>query len=331
MISIKLEDKPEPQWNARLLNSKLGTMFQTSEYAKFVASRYSAKPKFLSFLKGEELVGQLLIFESYKGRKRLSRYLGRGFLFQSFSKINSVLPKFYFWAHGPIIFTEKYTNEIFESLGNLLKSWKANFKGAQYPLVSCSAFSDKFNFKREKTATFIIDLTQEKGVIFKKTDKHSVQKNIKRSIERGVKISSIQSEDDLTIYYKLQKQFRKENKNIPYEKDDIFEAFRYMSPAGYNGFIAWFEDKPIGAISFSSFNGYINELGIARTKLDYEKKLYSLDLLRWKIIEWGIENGCQYYDMSGVKPQNRDQKEEGIFRNKRKWGGAQYNYWVFYS
>ena len=49
--------------------------------------------------------------------------------------------------------------------------------------------------------------------------------------------------------------------------------------------------------------------------------VYSLELLRWKIKEWGIENKCKYYDLSGVEINNNDPKKLGIYRNKKKWGG----------
>ena len=66
---------------------------------------------------------------------------------------------------------------------------------------------------------------------------------------------------------------------------------------------------------------YEFEFKVAGEKLDLEEKLYSQDLLRWKIIEWAKQNNCRYYDLSGVQISNRTPKEDGIFRNKEKWGG----------
>jgi len=79
--------------------------------------------------------------------------------------------------------------------------------------------------------------------------------------------------------------------------------------------------------------GYLvaNELCNANIESDLimEKKLYSLDLLRWEIIEWGIKNNKNYYDLSGVEIKNRSAKEDGIFRKKRKWGGSLIEYSSF--
>ena len=68
---------------------------------------------------------------------------------------------------------------------------------------------------------------------------------------------------------------------------------------------------------------YINI--IARTTIDTEEKLYSQDLMKWKIIEWGIENKQKYFDLTGFNPNPISEKEKGILRYKKKWGGKKYN------
>jgi hypothetical protein len=330
MISLTMDDIADPLWNKRLLSSQLGTIYQTKEYAKYLELRLKIKPIFLKFINEKgSIIGQLLLFQSFKGKAKIENSFGRGILSNNISKIAKFLPKHIRWSHGPIIFEKSYENEITERFGNWLKSIKGSFQGYSHPLDSQFDFPSQFNFNNEKTTTFIIDLKEDLESIFKTTDKNSVQKNIKRSEERGVSVTSIKSKQDLLTYYKMQKSYREENKLISYQFDDILKGFNLLSPLGYGGFIAWMDGIPVGSISFSTFNGYINESGIARTKLDATKKLYSQDLLRWKIIEWGKENNCNYYDLSGVKPDSKDPKDEGIYRNKKKWGGKQYDYWFF--
>ena len=221
-----------------------------------------------------------------------------------------------------------YRDEIAKSFGTWLKSI-GHFHGSLHPLDSKFDFSAQLNFNKKMNSTFIIDLREDIETIFKKTNKNSVQKNIRRSEERGVTVTSITSKNDLIEYYNLQKTYREANDLHPYQLDDILEGFNLLGSLGYHGFIARLDDVPIGAISFSSFNGYINESVIAITEIDYEKKLYSQDLLRLKIIEWGKEYDCKYYDLSGVKLENQTPKEQGIFRNKKKWGGALFSYSSF--
>jgi len=328
MISIDVVEKPDPQWNERLKNSPDGTIYQTKEYGSYLQSRLKAKPIYLKFYEKDEIVSQLLIFQTHKGSKKISKWFGRGHIY-SFALRTSLLPKYIYWTFGPVIFNKHYQKEILETLGNFLAKQKVKFSGSSHPLQSEYIFPSKFNFIKEQQSTFIIDLKEGLEKILKKTHKNSVQKNIKRSEERGVTITEINSKQDIMVYYQLQKDFRIQNKMTPYLKNDITEGFSLLQPLGYVGFLAWHQKNPIGAISFSFFNGYIHESGIARSRIDTEKNLYSQDLLRWKIIEWGVKNNCRYYDLSGVKYNNRSMKEEGIFRNKKKWGGVQYNYWMF--
>jgi len=330
MTEITFSYHPDSDWNKRLENSPLGTIYQTKEYASYIQSRLKAKPLFITFnSKNGDIIAHLLAFQTFRGKGRIAKSFGRGFLYSSISKIQSILPKDLFWTYGPVVIDNNYKTEIYESIAYFLNSWKGRLRGTLHPLEPFFQLSYPCNFKQEKTGTFIIDLTQDIEAIFKKTDNHSVQKNIKRSSERGVTVTRIESEDDLLAYYNLLKSFRIEQNHTQYTKQDIFEGFKMLKNVGCDGFLAWYKGEPIGGISLTSFNGYINESGIARSQKDKENNLYSQDLLRWNIIEWGVKNNFRYYDLSGVKPENQTPKEAGIFRNKKKWGGPLYEHWVF--
>jgi hypothetical protein len=330
MISVEVSEEPDSNWNENLLSSKYGTVYQTIEYSQYVESRIKSRPIYLKFVTPSgKLAGQLLVFQSFKGRGILAKHLGRGLLYSLASKASPLLPKYTYWSFGPVVSDIELQDEISEFLGHLLTSWKGKFNGVVHPLNSNFDFPQKFNFIKNKEATFVIDLSQKIEEILKNSDKNSVQKNIRRSQERGVSITQIDSKEDLLTYYNLLNQHRSENNLSTYSMADVVEGYETVKKVGQTGFLAWHEKTPIGGIFISSFNGYINEWGIARSKLDTEKKLYSLDLLRWYIIEWGKKNNCNYYDLSGVKISNRATKEDGIFRNKEKWGGRLTIYPIF--
>ena len=101
-----------------------------------------------------------------------------------------------------------------------------------------------------------------------------------------------------------------------------------LKPIGYSGYLAKKDDVVLGGLMFSSFNKLIIEGGVVRTIEDVNKKLYSQDLIKWNIIEWGIENKMNYYDLAGFNPQPISKKEEGIKRYKEKWGGERRNFWL---
>lgn len=331
MISIEVTEEPDSNWNKRLLNSDLGTIYQTKEYGDYIKSRLKSEPIYLKFLSNNgDIVGQLLIFQSFKGRGKIAKIFGRGFLY-SITASSRLLPKFSYWSYGPVIFDDKLQSEISECLGNLLLSWKNKFRGSTHPLNADFNFVERFHFQKEDNGTFIIDLKQNLQDLLDNADKKSVKKNIKRSQERVVIVTEIQCKKDLLTYHELLNQHRMENKLIPYSAGDIIDEYRLLEPLGQKGFLAWYNEIPIGGIFLSSFNKYINEWGIARSRVDTEKKLYSLDLLRWKIIEYGKKIDAHYYDLSGIKLNDRSGKEQGLFQNKKKWGGKIVTYPTFFN
>jgi len=106
----------------------------------------------------------------------------------------------------------------------------------------------------------------------------------------------------------------------------MYTWWKTFRPIGLSGFLAKKDEKLIGGMMFSFFNKYIIEGLVVRTSEDYLQKLYSQDLIKWKIIEWGVENNMNYYDLAGANPLPLSKKEDGILRYKKKWGGTKYNY-----
>ena len=79
---------------------------------------------------------------------------------------------------------------------------------------------------------------------------------------------------------------------------------------------------------FSYLGKFIIEGGIIRSDEDKKNNLYSQDLIKWKIIEWGIDNKMNFYNLAGFNPNPTSEKEKGILRYKKKWGGEQVLYWL---
>ena len=50
------------------------------------------------------------------------------------------------------------------------------------------------------------------------------------------------------------------------------------------------------------------------------ENLFSQDLIKWKIIEWGIDNKMNFYDLAGHNPNPITPKEVGIKQFKKKMG-----------
>src|SRR3989304_2491626 len=181
------------------------------------------------------------------------------------------------------------------------------------------------HLQRQGQKPLFIKFINEKGKIISNIDKHSGRKNIERSVKRGVTVEEITGKN-IGDYVNLKNKMNEENQNL-IKVEDMLDSWRLLKPIGYGGIIARLGEIVTGGLFFSSFNGLIIEGGVARSKEDYEMKLYSQDLIKWKIIEWGIENNMKYYDLAGYNPHPKTAKEEGIKRYKAKWGGVSKPYW----
>ena len=316
MISIEIQDEPDSKWNERLLQSELATVYQTKDFAS-AQTLIGGKSNFISFLnQNSKIVGQLLII-SY------SRFHRKGSIGKIIKKISNTKGETNNWVYGPVIFDLEYSSEIIESLKNFLisKKWKIN--GSNHPLSNDSLSKIGKPFKIKEKATFLIDLSKGKEEVWNKMDKHSVRKNISRSEARKVTIKKMEK-SDFSIYLNI---FEETSKTTPFPSIEIAEKWwDKMKPVGHNGFLAYENETPVGGMAITTFNGYVNEFGIVRSKQDYSAKLYSQDLLKWKVIDWSISKNFRYYDLTGVTPDSSDEKEIGIYRYKKKWGGELMKY-----
>jgi hypothetical protein len=316
-ISIETTEKPDTQWNARLLKSGLGTVYQSKEVALHF-QKQSKNVEFLKFIDNKgNIVGQLFLYKE--------PYSSQGLL----GKFRTILGSqtIYKWSYGPIIFNPDLKNEIYISLENYLLEKKCRVSGSEHPLSSSGAKKLK-NIKIIPWATFLIDLKKTHDEIFNNFSKHNCQKNIKRSIKRGVIVEEI-TEKTFREYFELKIGSTINSVEHKVEFENLLNWWKILKPIGYSGFLARRDEKPIGGLLFSFMCGHIIEGGVARSKEDLEKNLYSHDLIKWKIIEWGVTNNMNYYNLAGYNPNPASIKEKGILGYKQKWGGTSHNFFTF--
>jgi hypothetical protein len=312
MITIEISDKSDPNWNKRLLNTDLGTIYQTPEYASYTNSVLGWSTNYLKFIDERgEIVGQLMV--SVYSRLDKKGNIGK------FLKIIPIKKTIYRWICGPVVFDMRYGDQIRKLLHDFLISKNCIVIGSEHPLSNGCISNSKNNFKINTWGTFLIDLSLGEDTLWEKIDKHSAKKNVERSKNRGVLVSEMQRSD--VILYHTMLQETKQNKESSVSLFAVEELWDKLRPLGFTGFLAYKDNSPIGGILVSSFNKYVNEWGVARSEIDRSSKFYAQDYLKWEIIRWGIRNNYRYYDLSGVNPNHQDAKEAGIFQYKKKWGG----------
>lgn len=315
MLTIDVKDEVDSEWNHRVTKSKLATIYQSREWG-ILLSEMGKKPKFLEFINQKgDLVAQLLLSISNGPSNNLRKIINK--IFQ-----RNVIS----WSYGPIIHNQKYINDVYTALSkfSIFKNYK--ILGYQHPLSNHDL--SKLNFLQvEEWSTFLIDLNLSLKVLYQNIDNHSGRKNIERSQKRGVIVEEI-TEKNLQDYANLLNQtsssMGREKTSVEY----MFRLWTLLKPLGYSGFLAKKNETPISGILFSFLNNFIIEAGVVRADEDKIHNLYSQDLIKWKIIEWGTLNKMNYYNLAGFNPDPKSSKEKGIFRYKKKWGGEKTNYWI---
>jgi lipid II:glycine glycyltransferase (peptidoglycan interpeptide bridge formation enzyme) len=302
--SIEISNEPPNNWNDFLLKFPTGITQQTVEIANYSEKWLNQKPIFLRIIdsKGKIQLQNLMFENSSTSPSKFKRIL-------NFSNKNLI------WRFGPISESPESIDHFFD----YVKKIKKNIIGKTHPLYPIS----NIGLKKTPWTTFLIDLTKDEDILFQNLEKHSAQKNIKRSINRGVEIEKI-TKKNLDEYVKL--LFLAKNQKNP-DLEHSHDFWKIMQPTGFSGFLARKDNIPVAGMLFSFFNKYIYEWGVARSELDYSQKLYSQDLIKWKIIEWGNQNKMLWYDLAGANSDPKSKKEKGILRYKQKWGGSKKFYW----
>ena len=319
MITLEIEKAPDDNWNNRLLGSDGGNIYQTKEYGIHL-KRMGQTPLFAKFIDGKGNITGQLLFGS------IPRFKNKGNMGKLLNIFPGIAKEIYRWTYGPVIFNNKFNDEIFVAIKKLIKLKQCLIYGKTNPFILNDVKSLEKNFRIKKWKTALINLQEDKDTLYNNIDKHSGRKNIERSIKRCVSVEEI-TEKNISEYVKLRNDTVTEETNKVTDKE-MLDWLQLLRPIGYGGFMARVNEIPIGGIFFSSFNKIIIEGGIARSKKDFELKLYSQDLIKWKIIEWGINNNMRFYDLAGFNPNPSNAKEEGIKRYKEKWGGKIVTYWI---
>jgi hypothetical protein len=318
MISVEALSKPDPNWNKRLFDSKIGTIFQTKERGEYDAK--NIQPIYLLFKdENDVIVAQNLI----KVYERFSKNNSKGKFLNS---IPTSRKKLYSWVYGPVIFKEELSKEIFIAFRDFLISEKCAVDGWVNLLFCGNPEVLSKNYIVQKWGTFLIDLTKSKEEVYNKISKHSGRKNIERSIKRGITVEEI-TDKSLLEYHNLINKMKKNEGRETSKFENLLQRWKIYKPVGYSGFLARKDDEVIGGLLFSYVNGQILEAGVARSEIDRKNHYYSQDLIKWKIIEWGIENNLKYYNLTGFNPNPSTEKEKGILRYKEKWGGQPYYFY----
>ncbi|CAE6488184.1 peptidoglycan bridge formation glycyltransferase FemA/FemB family protein [Candidatus Nitrosotenuis uzonensis] len=329
-IQTKISESPDDEWNIRLLNSRYSTIHQTVDYTEYIKAVNNMPSYYVTFHNNGQVLGQMVLHKISRLRKKLEPKLGDIPLFSKLLNLTKTIKPMYVWHFGPVIFNIDYKNEIFHEISKLRKTLNAPIYGSIHPLLERSIELVENGWKERKTHTFLIDLSLTTEQLWNNIDRHSGRKAVKRAQNKQVIIKPIESLDDLKIHHQLLNEGMEIAGLGTYPFVYIKKSWEMLKNVGQFGFIAWHGNYPLASTLVTTFNGYMNEWGFARSKYDRDNLLNGPDIIKWHLIEWGHNNRFRIFDLTGVNPDSHNKKDQGIYKFKKKWGG-QLREWYHYN
>lgn len=328
------------EWDLAVASCRDGTVFQTTAWAGYMAEYLGVDPHFAVAWEGGRVAARLLLFNEPPGYRRwiferpFDRVLG-----QLAKRAAPALQ----WQQGPLTHvTEPEARQTAESallaeVGDLARRLGAVCIGPVTPAIHGAAACEQASayratgFSSAPWATFCVDLRRSEAEIWKGLD-HSARKAVRRCLRDGLTVRRAESEEDLRQYHEAAAEMGRRRRERRYSADNLRIMWMYLKPkAAVDVFLAESEGRLLGGLGVWTWNGIINEFGVARTAASLRANLGEGDLLKWEILRWGQSQGHRLFDLSGYRPDGRDAKEEGIYRFKRKWGGDPVHYCTYWQ
>jgi len=128
--------------------------------------------------------------------------------------------------------------------------------------------------------------------------KKSLRKNIVNTEKAGIKIEEGDLDSYKFILQSLSIRLKEQGKKLSVSKEYMLDLYNRFNPNNLKVFISKYKEKTISGITFITYEDKITIwMGATRAPI---KGLYPVDLLQWKIIEWGNENGFKRCEILGA-------------------------------
>lgn len=319
----------EKDWNYTLLRNDASTTYQTASWQMMFKEVYDSKPIFVTVENsGGEIVGQLaaIIHHNWfwKNTPTFSKFLGNAL------KLGTELH----WFYGPIIHNEEKKSEIITQILQTLdkiaiKNNIIQIRGISPPLDK-KPYDDvykKNNYQSNPWLTYITDLRFDLNSIFNSFDKKT-RYDIRKSEKNDLEFEVANKKDSYYEYHEL-KINAKKSMGIKVKNDKVFsdKHWELLNSSGYEKLLLTRHNgKIVGGILALTFNDNVVQHSVG---ISPPKNLLSGSFLTWNALRWAKKLNYNTFDMAGVNPLPKTEKEKNIDFFKSKWGGKKYDYFIF--
>ena len=302
-ITVDPNNIKREYWNEFLFSNPNGNFFQSPDYYEWYNSlitQYKAVAVFA--LDSNDTIFGLLVAVIIKEKGLFAgKYSKRCIIFG-----------------GPVV-TDNNPEIISALLERLIKEVKKEsiyieFRNLFDMTNYVYAFND-YGFKYVEHFNFIFDVGNDVEETMKKLNANR-RRQIRKSIEAGVKIVEAESLDDVKQFYELLKILYNEKVKKPLPNFRFFENF-YNSKSLGRYFIVKYNGKVVGGNMCPVFDKTIYEL--YRTGLDKEyKEIFPSVVATWAPIEYAIKNDLKRFDFLGA---GSSETNGGVREFKSQFGG----------
>jgi hypothetical protein len=301
MLQIKeIKSFSECDWDNFVETFPFGTIYHTKAYLNFFSNTYNLDKKLFTFYENRNLVGIFPIFEIFKGPIKIAG-----------SPLKISIPYL-----GPLI-PEHYLEELFLAIQKILDSEgiKQTFTTFSFS-VSTKEWINKINNSKfilnEEYKTYVIDLSKGKDKLWTLLSS-SCRRSVKKAKKSNITILYQDMRENVNDILNLAKKvYRRTNRTPAFTDKFYMNMFSELYPNYMESFILKYEEKIIATCIFLKFNKKIYIVD-ALGDPDYFH-LRINNLIYWEIIEWGIKNNYETFDLTGANTP-------GISNFKAGFGG----------
>jgi CelD/BcsL family acetyltransferase involved in cellulose biosynthesis len=333
---MKVEIVPQVDaaaWNERARTMPGASLFQTSHWAEYMRAYLGARPHYLVGRENGEVVMQLLLLESLRGRESISSPLVR-----RLTSVAEPLLRVFGWREGPLVQTPSRSPAALAACLPVLEEAARVFgatalEDAYHPVGQGDAAGNvalvSSGYQIEQRSTLHLDLRRPLADLWKNLEEGVARTPVRKARRQGLVFQEVEHPDDVTAFTRLVQAWRQQQRLVPFPPAKYHEMFLHLRPY-CSMFLARHDSTPVGGIGVWHFGGKANLFTPVQSMVARERHIYAGDFLYWNLIEWCHARGLEVLDLSGISLSDGSPKDRGIRKFKEKWGGRVVSYAAFH-
>lgn len=337
MMDNKISNSVDrPEWNVLLKRTGSGHFFQTWQWAELCGELYGSEPRFLT-LGGPEAGDEAALVIQ---KTRLGAFRRPGLMSAMQRALpGGLAPVVFRWRQGPVLIVSEGQRRLLAAMFDEVEELARQDGVVAVEEVTMAGYADAYSsdladflcqrgYEANQAATYLVDLRLPDDEMLDACHR-SVRKNLRRCTREGVKVGRAVEEKGWHEFARLFIASRaRQGLFVPSQRHVLLhdEMLNGRDERLMELFLAYHNGRAIGALAVLSFNGWLTEAMSANSEYALQHSLPVQDLLRWEIMRWAKTEGFHTFDLAGVAPHPKSDKEAGIRRFKAKFGGRYLEY-----